>query len=583
MRGSGILVVFAISLLIPRITRVSNFGSSSLNKSSGFSELGELDLFLELKDLSARWKTLGLLLGLLQNRLDVIERDYDHVDDCYREMLHAWYDATLHPSWDIITWALDEMGQNRLAESIRKKYTHSELQNHSDKNIDACNEVNPSGKYEEQMIEIERKYILLTEEVYMTCKEVNLEKIKLWLTQIPVNVIYKHKHLLEGKYIQLVSRAESLVEVFGYLRSYWNFLDYGLLEYVALSFGNDEVKHSTRRYIHELTRFRKAVPLSEFMKLWPDRMDPPPEFSNVVTRLDATQSCLTLQDIEEIRLSFARNYSLVNFALMYGAFQMGSVVLMWYIPSLIVPQLVHDVRMGGIGFFKKHGITELSIDGHTVAIVDTDGRIWNPTPNISTPGQVGFWNSRYSYFLQTGKNVRLSCSKTCANASPPIWYHTLSKDPWLPMSLIAVGPDLELSLHQPPVSTDAGYFCCACNSDHPKIDANCFGVAYMPHVAHFTITQRKGKAVSGVHIGDQIRIECEVHGFPLHFYMSGPSEMTESPQCTKVSETWYTKMQYIDVSHAIISFSGVYTCAVLLHASSDMNLMTEIVKRNVVG
>ena len=434
MRGSGILVVFAISLLIPRITRVSNFGSSSLNKSSGFSELGELDLFLELKDLSARWKTLGLLLGLLQNRLDVIERDYDHVDDCYREMLHAWYDATLHPSWDIITWALDEMGQNRLAESIRKKYTHSELQNHSDKNIDACNEVNPSGKYEEQMIEIERKYILLTEEVYMTCKEVNLEKIKLWLTQIPVNVIYKHKHLLEGKYIQLVSRAESLVEVFGYLRSYWNFLDYGLLEYVALSFGNDEVKHSTRRYIHELTRFRKAVPLSEFMKLWPDRMDPPPEFSNVVTRLDATQSCLTLQDIEEIRLSFARNYSLVNFALMYGAFQMGSVVLMWYIPSLIVPQLVHDVRMGGIGFFKKHGITELSIDGHTVAIVDTDGRIWNPTPNISTPRQVGFWNSRYSYFLQTGKNVRLSCSKTCANASPPIWYHTLSKDPWLPMS-----------------------------------------------------------------------------------------------------------------------------------------------------
>ena len=68
---------------------------------------------------------------------------------------------------------------------------------------------------------------------------------------------------------------------------------------------------------------------------------------------------------------------------------------MWYIPSSIVPQLVHDVRMGGIGFFKEHGITELSRDGHTIAIVDTDGRIWNLTQNI-TPGQVGFWNSRYT-------------------------------------------------------------------------------------------------------------------------------------------------------------------------------------------
>ena len=155
MRGSGVIVVFAVSLLISRITRVSNFGSSSLNKPSGSSELSEQDLYLELKDVSARWKTLGLLLGLLQDRLDVIERDYDHVDDCYREMLHAWYDANLHPSWDIITWALDQMGQNRLAELIRKKYTHSELQNRSDENIDTCNEVNLSGKYEKQMIEIE--------------------------------------------------------------------------------------------------------------------------------------------------------------------------------------------------------------------------------------------------------------------------------------------------------------------------------------------------------------------------------------------------------------------------------------------
>ena len=495
-------------------------------------------------------------------------------------MLHAWYDASLYPSWDIITWALDQMGQNRLAESIREKYTHTELQKLSDENTDTCNKVDLSGKYEEEMIEIERKYILLTEEVYMMCKEINLERVKVWLTQIPVNLIYKHKHLLEGKHIQLVARAESLLELFGYLRSYWNFIDYGLLEYMAVSFGNNEVKHSMRRYVHELTKFRKAVPLSEFMKLWPDRMDPPPEFSRVMTKLDATQSCLTLQDIEEIRLSFARNYSLVTFALMYGSFQIGSVVLMWFTPSSIVPQLVQDLRMGGSGFFKEHSITELNIDGHTVAIVDSNRMIWNLNPNITltTAAQVGFWNSRYSYFLQPGENVTLSCSKTCDRASPPIWYHSLSKDPWLPMSLIAAGPDLELSLHQPPVPTDVGYFCCACNRDHPKMDATCFGVAYMPHVAHFSITW-KGKAVLGVHVGDPIRVKCSVYGFPSHLDIDRHSKLL---QYTEVSFSWYSKMWYIEIPHATTNHSGIYTCAALVRAFPDLYLMTENVKRSVV-
>ena len=188
---------------------------------------------------------------------------------------------------------------------------------------------------------------------------------------------------------------------------------------MAVKFGNDEVKQLMRRYIHKLTSFRKAIPLSEFMKLWPNRIDPPPEFSKLVTRLNRTQSHLTLQDAEEFRLTFAQNYSLVTFALMYGAFEGGSVVLTWFIPSSIAPQLVQDVKNGGSGFPKEHNITEVSIDGHTVAITDLNGRIWNLVPSMTTPGR--FWSTTYAAFLQPGKDIVLPCSKTCAKASPPIW------------------------------------------------------------------------------------------------------------------------------------------------------------------
>ena len=577
MGGSGVLMVFAGLLLV--------LNDGSLSESSS-TELTARNLYLELKEVSAEWERLGFLLGLQQDRLDTLKRDCSNVDICYRRMLHAWYNANAHASWDMVAWALNQMGRNRLAQSIKERYIYDcdsgDGENSSCTHEDADTEFNVLGGigHAERMREIEYRYIELAYKVMtsMKKKHVDLEEVKFWLSQIPVNLIYTHKHFLEGKHLQLISKAQSLLEVFGYLRSYWNFLDYGLLEYVALKFGNDEVRQSMRRYIHELTCFRKSVTLSEFRKLWPNEMDAPPEFSKLVINLNRTQSHLTLQDAEELRLNVAKKYSLVNFALMYGVLQGSSLVLTWFIPSSIVPQLVQDVRNGGSGFLKEHNITEVSIDGHTVAITDSNGKIWNLRPSVTTP--VHFWRTRYAYFVQPREDIVLSCSQTCANASPPIWYHTLSKDPWLPMSELATGPELELSLHQPPVTTDVGYFCCACVGEHPKVNATCFGVSYIPHVTHFTIT-RKEKAVSGVRIGDQIVVTCEVYGFPSHVDIAGDSEI-ESPQYTGVSLTWYSKMQYISISLATTKHSGIYTCAALLHASPDLCLMTENKKRSVL-
>ena len=577
MGGSGALIVFAGLLLVLRIPPVLNYGSSSLSESSS-DGLTVRNVYLELKDVSGDWDTLGFLLGLSQKRLDTLDKGCTNkVDLCYRRMLDAWFDEDLDPSWDKLVWSLDQMGQNRLAESIRERYTCSEC---TGKHANA--EVNVGlGNHKERMQKIESEYTKLAYKVMtsMEDKKVDMKMVKFWLTQIPVSLKYTQKHFLEGTPVQLISRAESLLEVFGHLAPYWNFLDYGLLEYMVTEFGNDEVRQSMRRYIHKLTMFRKSVTVSEFRKLWPNEMDPPPDFSRLVINLNRTQSHMTLQDVEELRLNVAKNYSLTNFALMYGALQGGSVVLTWFIPSSVAPQLVQDVRNGGSGFLKEHNITEVSIDGHTVAITDSNGRIWNLIPNVTTP--VHFWRTKYAYFLQPGKDIILSCSRTCAKASPPVWYHTLSKDPWLPMSQIATGPELELSLHQPPVTTDVGYFCCACIGDHLKVDATCFGVAYMPYVTHFSIT-RKGKAVSGVHIGDQIMVECEVYGFPSHVDIISHSEIAESPQHTEVSVTWYSKMQYINIPHATINHSGVYTCAALVHASPDLYVMTENVKRSLV-
>ena len=116
-----------------------------------------------------------------------------------------------------------------------------------------------------------------------------------------------------------------------------------------------------------------------------------------MANINRTQSSLTLQDAKEFRIAFAKEYSLVTFALMFGAYMEGSI------PSSIAPQLVQDLKNGGSRFLNEHSITELSIDGHTVAIVDSNKKIWNLNRILKPP--VCLWKVRYTYFLQPGEYV----------------------------------------------------------------------------------------------------------------------------------------------------------------------------------
>ena len=188
MGGSGVLMMFAGLLLVLCIPSVLNDGS--LQSESSFTVH---NMYLELKDVSAEWETLGFLLGLSQDRLDVIKRDNDCVDRRYRRMLEDWYNENLNSSWDNIILALNQMGRKRLANSITEKYAHSEcMGKHAD------TEVNVGlGNHKERMRKLESEYTKLAYKV-MTSMEDKVD-LKNWLTQILVSL---KKDFLGGTTVQ---------------------------------------------------------------------------------------------------------------------------------------------------------------------------------------------------------------------------------------------------------------------------------------------------------------------------------------------------------------------------------------------
>ena len=68
------------------------------------------------------WFSLGLNLGLQKHELTKIERDYQGNDRRRVEMLDLWLQRTPNATWEDVVRALQQMGENVVAENIREKY-----------------------------------------------------------------------------------------------------------------------------------------------------------------------------------------------------------------------------------------------------------------------------------------------------------------------------------------------------------------------------------------------------------------------------------------------------------------------------
>ena len=76
----------------------------------------------ELKAVTADWYQLGLNLGLETSELKKIRRDIQGSDQQMLETLDLWLRRVPNASWMNLVDALQQMGENRVAEDIRQKY-----------------------------------------------------------------------------------------------------------------------------------------------------------------------------------------------------------------------------------------------------------------------------------------------------------------------------------------------------------------------------------------------------------------------------------------------------------------------------
>ena len=82
------------------------------------------DLLKELfSKVASNWENIGVMLDIDEGPLKKIKADHKESGDCLREMLRIWLKKVEPPpSWNLLVDALKSLGEEKLAQELRKKY-----------------------------------------------------------------------------------------------------------------------------------------------------------------------------------------------------------------------------------------------------------------------------------------------------------------------------------------------------------------------------------------------------------------------------------------------------------------------------
>ena len=285
-------------------------------------------------------------------------------------------------------------------------------------------------------------------------KSISVDHFHAWLVTLDVSRQREHQEFIES-----FDKGTHVNDLWKRLGSYWNFLNFDLLEHVVSGFGSEDLKKKMESYEFDLQSFRKATKVCDFIACWPVRGQTPPEseLREFVAKVDYQWDHCTLEDLDMLEGVITRKFFLPKFALRLREFKPGSVIIMWLIPAPFVRGLQEAIEITSSEFFMEHKVKSITIAGQDCY------------PSLKT--------NKHSGYLQ-----ELSSSTPTVSVTPLTPLHSVKPNtseeamtlinltPWLP---IHYTKSISVS------SFHSGYFS---GSSHSRYYSGSSSIGYFEHV-----------------------------------------------------------------------------------------------------
>ena len=195
------------------------------------------------------------------------------------------------------------------------------------------------------------------------CKSRSLGDFKIEVTLIPTKLKEEHKLFMKDSK-EIILEAKEANDVFVHFNTYWNYLNYNLLEYLVEEYGSHEIKEMMSKFVQELDHFMEITTMADFM-LYYRKKAIPSHFKSMIThhKLDSCQTMLLT--VMNFRKSFCDHLSLHQFSTIIEGFEEGSVKIVWHISSHVVEHICANLRnpKGIDMILKQYSVMEILING----------------------------------------------------------------------------------------------------------------------------------------------------------------------------------------------------------------------------
>ena len=365
-------------------------------------------------DARPKWFNLGLNLNIDQATLTMIKQSNPNGDDCFREMLSEWL-KSVEPSWEKLLAALRKpsVGFKQLAKKIAGKFNISNESGDSDEgnSTSMSASANKTGKLVKNLVDHFKSgaYAVVHFDVKSTSEDKSHDHTILYIF-IELEMVQKETHSLEQHFGGIVDRAfdiivvekkvsfelftarlanlsiehmevhkeffdniyseitkdSTVLKVWMRLSTYWNFLNYPLLEKVVIKFGDEELKTDMEDYKKELKEFRCRTRLCDFAKysITINENLSEQNLKKLTIKLHQRWETCTLEDLEKLTGKITQKFFLPSFTMSLSEMEQACIIVTWAVPAMIAVSLKENIENTDMGeFCKEHGIMDISIDG----------------------------------------------------------------------------------------------------------------------------------------------------------------------------------------------------------------------------
>ena len=188
------------------------------------------------------------------------------------------------------------------------------------------------------------------------------------LTLLPFSLSNQYEDTIQGMLSDL-EKKEAVRTLFHRLNPLFTFIDYKLLQHLISEFGSPELKNDMILYAEKVQLFKKLTTISELIDYWPGFKAPQIDHEILRTKFGGDPKSYTLEKLDYFRNHFYNELRLSQFvsvSILMLLEPANSFVAMWFVPTVIVEELIKAIYQMEKTFLQAEQILELSLDERTL-------------------------------------------------------------------------------------------------------------------------------------------------------------------------------------------------------------------------